>query len=204
MTEIEFHDKKKPRTIVSFTGIGHGMGAIQQTEFFRLTQQDFNVLFVKDPSRSWYNNLDVASIRSCLDGQSVATIGNSMGAFHAAMFAMDYPVDVAICFAAQYSIHPDVVPTDRRYRKYAKAIAEWKYDRLQLNTSTQYHFISGDARKEVMHLNLIPDQPNIHKQIISKAGHKVARKLKEQNQLYSMIGNILSSVSPDGELRTAA
>ena len=129
-TELEFHDNDSDRTIVSFTGIGHGMGAIQMNEFFRLTQAGFNVLFVRDTERSWYNAVDTDSVKKVLGDQPVITIGNSMGAFHAAMFAMDHPVTAAIAFAVQYSIHPEVVPFDRRYRKYAAAVKEWKYRRL--------------------------------------------------------------------------
>lgn len=190
-TEIEFHDKQKARTIVSFTGIGHGMGAIQQTEFFRLTEKEFNVLFVKDTARSWYNKLDIVKIRSMLNDQPAITIGNSMGAFHAAMFALDHPVEKVIAFAVQYSIHPEIVPFDKRYRQYADELVEWKYRELQFNDTTEYHFISGDGREEVQHLNLIPEQDNIRKTVIPGAGHKVARKLKNQGRLYSLIEEIL-------------
>lgn len=176
---------------MSFAGIGDGMGAIQKTEFFRLTEQEFNVLFVKDTNRSWYNSLDIPQIRSYLNDRPVITIGNSMGAFHAAMFAADYPVEKVIAFAVQYSIHPDVVPFDNRYRKFANAISEWKYRQLQFNDTTEYHFISGDGRQEVAHLDLIPNQKNIRKTVIPKAGHKVARKLKDQGRLYTLIEQIL-------------
>ena len=190
-TEIEYHDKQKQGTIVSFAGIGHGMGAIQQTEFFRLTDKDFNVLFVKDTARSWYNQLDIPLIRSQLNDQPVITIGNSMGAFHAVMFALDHPVQKVIAFAVQYSIHPEVVPFDTRYRQYANAVNEWKYRELQFNETTEYHFISGDGRAEQKHLELIPDQSNIRKTVIPGAGHKVARKLKDQGRLYTLIEEIL-------------
>ena len=191
-TEIEYHDNRKEQTIVSFTGIGHGLGAIQKNEFFRLTDQAFNVLFVKDKSRSWYNKLDVEQIRSYLGDTSAITIGNSMGAFHAAMFALDHPVEKAISFAVQYSIHPEVVPFDARYREYAEAVDDWKYRQLEFNDTTQYHFISGDGRIEVKHLDMIPDRDNIHKTVIRRAGHKVAKKLKEQGCLYSVIEDILA------------
>ncbi len=191
-TEIEFHNNNKPATIISFTGIGHGMGAIQLNEFFRLTQSDFNVLFVKDTARSWYNKIDVPEIRRFLDDKPVITIGNSMGAFHAAMFALDHPVEKVIAFSVQYSIHPDIVPFDTRYRRYAKAIDEWKYGELQLNDTTQYHFISGDEQMEVKHLNMIPRKANIHTSVIKNSGHKVAGKLKKEGRLYSLIHDIIN------------
>ena len=192
-TEIEFHDNNKPTTIVSFTGIGHGMGAIQLTEFFRLTQSDFNVLFVKDTARSWYNKLDTSMIRHILDDKPVITIGNSMGAFHAAMFALDHPVQKVIAFAVQYSIHPDVVPFDTRYRRYAKTVDEWKYRELQLNGTTEYYFISGDDPMEVRHMNMIPRRANIHSTIVKDASHKVAEKLKQEGRLYPLIYGIINT-----------
>ena len=192
-TELEFYNNGKPRTIVSFTGIGHSMGAIQLNEFFRLTKSGFNVLFVKDTTQSWYNNLDVAAIRNVLTGKPVITIGNSMGAYHAAMFALDYPVGKVIAFAVQYSIHPEIVPFDRRYRRYTKAIGDWKYRELQLNQSTEYYFISGDERMERRHLDMIPKQANVHTTVIPNADHKVAKQLKQKGQLYSLINEIINS-----------
>ncbi len=191
-TELEYHDRGKPATIVSFTGIGHGMGAIQRNEFFRLTQSDYNVLFVRDTARSWYNAVDVNAIRAVVNRTAVTTIGNSMGAFHAAMFALDHPVERVIAVAVQYSIHPEEVPFDRRYRRYAAAIENWKYRTLQFTDRTEYHFISGDDRLESRHLDLIPDRPNIHKTVIPRAGHKVAEQLKRQGRLYSVIYGILN------------
>ncbi len=180
------------------------MGAIQQTEFFRLTEKDFNVLFVKDTARSWYNGIDVELIRSRLNGQPVITIGNSMGAFHAAMFALDYPVETAIAFAVQYSIHPEVVPFDTRYRDYANAIDSWEYRELRLNENTDYHFISGDDRMELRHLNMIPNQANVHTQIVPRSGHKVAAKLRMQGRLYSLIHSIINSPTQTSTRRAAS
>jgi hypothetical protein len=197
-TEIEFHNNNQPTTIVSFTGIGHGMGAIQLNEFFNLTQSGFNVLFVKDTARSWYNLVDVDAVRRLLDDRPVITIGNSMGAFHAAMFALDHPVQKVIAFAAQYSIHPEVVPFDKRYRSYAKAIDHWKCRELRFNETTDYHFISGDATVEVEHLKMLPAQPNIHTNVVANVGHKVAAKLKKEGRLYSMIHQIINSPASPG------
>lgn len=204
-TKLDFHDNGQQTTIVSFTGIGHGMGAIQMNEFFRLCQFGYNVLFVRDTTRSWYNSVDVRAIQAVIGEQSVMTIGNSMGAYHAAMFALDHPVTKAIAFATQYSIHPEVVPFDKRYRRYADQIKDWKFRELKLNATTDYHFISGDDRLEQRHLNLIPQQPNVFKSVIPKAGHKVAAKLKAEGKLYSTIHEILNtSVSQTGTARLAS
>lgn len=200
-TEIEYHDNNQPTTIVSFTGIGHGMGSIQLNEFFKLTQSGFNVLFVKDTARSWYNSVDVDAVREVLDDRPVIAIGNSMGAFHAAMFALDHPVEKVIAFATQYSIHPEVVPFDKRYRSFAKAIDQWRFRELRFNSTTEYHFISGDASIEVKHLKMLPDQPNIHTNVIANAGHKVAAKLKKEGRLYTTIHHIINSPASS---RTAA
>jgi pimeloyl-ACP methyl ester carboxylesterase len=196
-TELEFLNIGHQQTIVSFTGIGHGMGAIQMNEFFRLGQQGFNVLFVRDTKRSWYNSVDVGAIRRMIGDDPVISIGNSMGAFHAAMFAMDHPVTKVIAFAIQYSIHPEVVPFDRRYRQYAAKIDNWRFRELTLNNNTEYYFISGDDHLEQRHLNLIPPQPNVSLLVIPKAGHKVAAKLKAEGRLYSTIHEILNAPPAD-------
>ena len=181
------------KTIISFTGISHGLGSVKVKEFYNLTK-GYNVIFVKDQHRSWYNTLSSKKIINELDPtHEIITIGNSMGAFNATMFAMDYPVSKVIAFATQYSIYPPLVPWDKRYIQYAKQIKNWKVKHLKFNDTTQYHFISGSKKIELKHLTMIPTKDNITKTIIKGSGHKVTKDLKMQNNLYPIIDKILAS-----------
>ena len=105
-TLVEYFDKNKDKTIVSFSSIGRGRKFTQKNEFFHLTQK-FNVLFVKDITRSWFNNLDIKYIKQYLK-KDVYTIGFSMGAFNAIIFSCLFPVKKVIAFSPQFSINPNI------------------------------------------------------------------------------------------------
>jgi hypothetical protein len=57
-TIIDFFYSNKKITVISFSSIGRGRKYIQQNEFFNLTKK-YNVMFVKDITRSWLNNVDI-------------------------------------------------------------------------------------------------------------------------------------------------
>ena len=64
-TIIDYFYKNKKVTVISFSSIGRGRKYIQQNEFFNLTKK-YNVMFVKDITRSWFNNVDTNYIKSSL------------------------------------------------------------------------------------------------------------------------------------------
>lgn len=192
-TDIEFIDNGSSKTIVSFTGIKHGFGVNDFKKEFMgfLKQSDLNVMFVADRETSWYNTIDIEKIKSKLNNQEVVTLGNSMGGYNAMQFANDINVAKAIAFAPQYSIHPDIVPDENRWRKYAKKIKQWRYKHLMFNNTTEYYIFAGYATEEMYHINMIPQQKNIHK-FIAKGGHSVSRKLKENGVLYPLIKDCIN------------
>ena len=64
-TIIDYFNNNKKITVISFSSIGRGRKYIQQNEFFKLTKK-YNVMFVKDITRSWFNNIDIKYIKSFL------------------------------------------------------------------------------------------------------------------------------------------
>ena len=188
-TDIKFIDNKTNKTIVSFTGISHGFGVSDWKQEFRglLNQLKFNVMFVSDREVSWYNTIDVDKIKSKLiDQEEIITIGNSMGAYNAIQFANDINVTKVIAFATQYSIHPDIVPDEPRWKSEVKKIKQWKHKHLMFNNVTEYYIFSGDDKLEMYHTDMIPHQQNIHK-FITEGGHMVSAKLKNKGILYPII-----------------
>ena len=55
--------------LLSFTGIGHGMGGIdvQRPEFFGAGKSFGNVIFMSDRKRSWGNSLDFGRLIEVLE-----------------------------------------------------------------------------------------------------------------------------------------
>jgi len=192
-TDIEFIDNGSSKTIVSFTGVQHAFGVSDfKKEFMGLLKQsDLNVMFVADRETSWYNTIDIDKIKSKLNNQEVVTIGNSMGGYNAMQLVNDIDVAKAIAFSPQYSIHPDIVPDETRWRRKANKIKQWKYKHLMFNYTTEYYIFSGDASEEMYHINMIPQQKNIHK-FITKGGHSIILELKKKGILYSLIEDCIN------------
>ena len=120
--------------IVSFAGIGLGLGGIQIEEFARTLTgrpRQHDLYFIIDKNRSWYNRASdklEAVLLPLVAGRKLVTLGNSMGGFGALLFATRWPgCEAAIAFVPQYSVHPRVVPTEHRYDQWVNAITDWRF-----------------------------------------------------------------------------
>ena len=184
-TIVDFFFQNKKQDVISFSSIGGTRTVPPKNEFFKLTKQ-FNVLFVKDTERSWFNSVDTKYIKSFLKKKRIYCIGHSMGGFNAIMFSNFYSVSKVIAFSPQFSIYP-FISKDKTYLNYAASIKEWKYKKLQFNKKTKYCLIFGDSKNEKYHMDQIPDQKNIKKIIISNCQHDSAATLKKRKELYPII-----------------
>jgi len=180
-----FTNKKK--TVLSFSSIGGGIKHIQNEEFFNLTRK-YNVLFVRDVTRSWFNNVDIKLIKKNIIKKNCYAIGHSMGAFNAIIFSSLHKIKKVIAFSPQFSIHPRITK-DTTFRNHALRIKEWKYLKLKFSKNTNYLLVFGDDRKEKYHASLIPKRKNIKIIFIKNCDHNTAKKLKMQNKLYKLINN---------------
>lgn len=180
-----FTSKKK--TVLSFSSIGGGIKHIQNEEFFNLTRK-YNVLFIRDVTRSWFNNVDVKLIKKNIIKKNCYAIGHSMGAFNAIIFSTLHRIKKVIAFSPQFSIHPRITK-DTTFRNHALRIKKWKYPKLKFSKNTNYLLIFGDNDNEKYHASLIPKQKNIKIIFIENCDHNTAKKLKMQNKLYKLINN---------------
>jgi hypothetical protein len=124
---ITHHSGTSGCAIVSFTGIGLGVG-VPTEEFARtLASNSHDHFFVIDKNRSWYNACAheiIDHISPMLENfRSVFTLGNSMGGFGAVYFSSRLPnCEAAIAFSPQFSIHPRLVK-EKRWKRYRNNIA---------------------------------------------------------------------------------
>ena len=176
-----FHNNKK-KTIISFSSIEGSKLLIQKNEFFNLTKK-FNVLFVKDVTRSWLNNVDIDLIKKTLKNDKVNyAVGYSMGAFNAIIFSNLLSIKKVIAFSPQFSIHPEI-SKDKTFLNYAAAIKKWKYKSLKFSNRTNYILVFGDTDEETYHMNLIPKSKNIKIIQIRNCDHQTAQTLKNKGKL---------------------
>ena len=184
-TIIDYFYKNKRVTVISFSSIGRGRKYIQQNEFFNLTKK-YNVMFVKDITRSWFNNVDTNYIKSFLKKNNTYAIGHSMGAFNAIIYSTLYPIKKVIAFSPQFSIHPEI-SKDNTFLNFAASITEWKYKKLKFSNKTDYLIIFGDSDKEKYHMSMMPKRKNIKLMVIKNCDHNTALHLKKLNKLYKII-----------------
>jgi pimeloyl-ACP methyl ester carboxylesterase len=178
----------KKKTVLSFSSIGGGIRHIQDEEFFNLTKK-YNVFFIRDITRSWFNDVDVELIKKNIMKKSCYVIGHSMGAFNAIIFSSLYKkVKKVVAFSPQFSIHPQITK-DTTFRNHAARIKEWRYPKLKFTKNTNYLLIFGDDVKEKYHASLMPKRKNIKVIFIKNCDHSTAKKLKMQNKLYKLINN---------------
>jgi hypothetical protein len=189
-TIIDYFYKNKKVTVISFSSIGRGRKYIQQNEFFNLTKK-YNVMFVKDITRSWFNNVDTNYIKSSLKKKNIYAIGHSMGAFNAIIYSTIYPIKKVIAFSPQFSIHP-AISKDNTFLNFAANITKWKYKRLIFSDKTNYLLIFGDSDKEKYHMSMIPKQKNIKLISIKNCNHNTALHLKKLRKLDKTINKFFS------------
>jgi len=189
-TIIDYFNNNKKTTVLSFSSIGRGRKYIQQNEFFYLTKK-YNVLFIKDITRSWFNNIDIKYIKSFLKKNNYA-IGFSMGAFNAIIFSTLYPIKKLIAFSPQFSIHPKISEDDS-FLNFAAQIKKWKYNKLKFSKNTKYLLIFGDNNKEKYHMSMIPKQKNIKIIILKNCDHNTALHLKKKGDLEKIINKFFNN-----------
>ena len=177
----------KKKTVLSFSSIGGGIKHIQNEEFFNLTKK-YNVLFIRDITRSWLNNVDIKLIKKNIIKKKCYAIGHSMGAFNAIIFSTLHRIKKVIAFSPQFSIHPRITK-DTTFRNHALRIKVWKYPKLKFSKNTNYLLVFGDDSKEKYHASFIPKQKNIKIIFIKNCDHNTANKLKVQNKLYKLIND---------------
>lgn len=191
----------RKKCMVSFTGIGHSLGGIdlQSPEFTKSSTQ-YNKLFIIDKNRSWGNAIDWQKLEKILHGHiqdaDTTMLGNSMGGFLAILSAHRFNAKNVIAFAPQWSIDPDIVPTENRWWKYRKSINQIIYRDLSksFNPKTQYDIFFGGGPEDAKHIQFFPGHlRNVNVNVIPGCDHNVAAYLKERGTLYSTIEACLIS-----------
>jgi len=199
--------------IVSFAGLGHGLGGLQFEEFARtLTGQprQHDIYFVIDKNRSWYNRETdklEAVLLPRLAGRQLITLGNSMGGFGALLFAARWPAcDAAIAFVPQYSMHPLIVPGERRYQEWARAITLWRFPACVLQTPPACRrlvFFGLGEDQDIEHYELFraARSPGLEVFGIDNITHDLAWHLRAQGALRPLFDAIIQGGATGDDVR---
>ena len=185
-TLINQYYSNKKKTVISFSSIGKGTKYIQKEEFFKLTN-NYNLLFIRDTSRSWFNNLDLKLLKLNLKRCKVDfAIGFSMGGFNAIIFSTLCKIKKVVAVSPQFSIHPRI-SKDKTFLNYASRIQKWKYPQLKFSKNTDYLLFFGDTSTETYHASLIPKKKNIRIIVIKNSDHEILGRFKRTRKFYKLI-----------------
>ena len=211
-------DPDARRVVLCFAGIGAGkmgqgkfamaLGGMQPAEFVGSSRlEDSVVLHIADIRRSWFNGFPhhrlLGVLHPLVAGKPIVTMGNSMGAFGAIWISTLLPVEVAMAFAPQFSVHPEIMPREQRWRDWTSLIADWKVPSLAdcFVPATRYYTFNGD--RDRLHWRAFPKLPNAHHYLIDGAGHKAAAKIKEAGALEPVINACLADGDPRAVMTSA-
>lgn len=177
---------------VAFTGIGHKMGGIPAEEFISSASTgERAAIFVTDKNRTWFNapglyERVIEQVKPRLqDAPRTMTLGNSMGAFGALLFAGPLEADCALAFAPQASVSPRIVPEEKRWRALTSTIAEFRFEDINdyLVDGVRYYAFHSSAKDERHQLDAFRPHRELREFVFDGLGHGLAASLKEARLL---------------------
>lgn len=160
-------------------------------------------VFVRDPRRSWFQDRDamlrtVETVAAHWRGTGVrriVTMGDSMGAYGAIVFARDLGADAALAFGPQYDVSRAAMPEDPRWKAERDAVAEFGLGCVEpwMSAAVDYYLLHGRQGPDILHWSRFPQGPNIHHYLLAGFGHAVAPQLKAKGQLGALLETVLAA-----------
>lgn len=197
---VHFGEEVKDKSLtVVFSGIGPKGTDIQPIEFPRYATRNGTraALFIVDPERSWLNapNLieDIVALinKTCdeMGATSIVLMGHSMGGFMAAVLPGFVKANVAICFSPQSSVHPEIVPQDKRWWEHRQHISDFRIRQVSdhLSDDTRYYVIFGTHPREAHQVRGFEPGPNLFLYLLPDTNHNTAPRLKAKRRLGNVI-----------------
>lgn len=190
--------------VVSLAGVGNKRAEQPPREFFKIASQEgaHHVLFVSDASRSWLNGPGLAAAvvtaienaADMINATRIIALGNSMGGTMALLLAQITRIDVAISVVPQFSVHPERVPEETRWKFFRKQITDWPFEAVEsLPTDhTQTIILHGGTRDERVHLDRYPRDHKAKHFVFPEMGHKLADRLHGDRRLTPIIEHAIA------------
>ena len=214
VTEFPADQRVQPM-VVAFGGGQSGLGGIEINEFAKSLGAPGGrrgVLFVRERQPRWYNSADdrlIETLQSASAGRRLVTLGNSMGGFAAILFSLLLPgASRSISFCPQFSVCPEIVSFERRWRDKVAKIESWKFPTClpdawnQPKNTAHFLFLGEDTEDDLRHAELIVSaakNPAIAFRV-GGCGHDVARFLKGRNLLVPLLDELIEGDASTGRI----
>ncbi|MBV7410881.1 hypothetical protein [Maritimibacter sp. DP1N21-5] len=185
---------------VCFAGIGLGPDEVQPIEFARTATMDGrdNALFISDGTRSWFNRPGllenvaklVEEYAAEIGARIVRTLGHSMGGFMALILPSVTRVDVAVAYAPQASVHPEIAGDDMRWMNWRARIGTHRIRSVtdHLNDTTRYYVFHGKHPRERFQRDRFAPRENLMHIVIPATVHNVPQRLRRAGILDKVTG----------------
>ena len=206
----------KTNMLVCFTDAGLEMGHVgaamsvarEQPEQFVKTADylDFSAIYITDKTVSWGNHLDFGHIARLVEteaqGRLLTLLGVSMGGFNAIVASNHIKARLCMAFCPQFSIHPDIMPHEERYKNYARQIRHFAIPSLanQFNPQCVYYTFNGSSGADQFHWEKFPVLDYARHYVFPDIDHRVARELRKRNVLIPLIAACINGKEPGAAL----
>ena len=198
---IGYQQGTVPTLVVCFSSVGTERNVMPPFEFVgAATAGGRHGLFISDIGRSWMNGAEiiaqtqqhVAQIRATHGITQIIAMGLSMGGFNALIAPRLFDVTRVIAFAPQYSLHPDIMPQERRWRYWQRQIDPWRFESAEPIVPTAQTFIFHGLKDDAHHALAFPAQPNLDHYFFPGFDHTgLTHRLKQRGLLARMVDHAL-------------
>lgn len=194
---------RSDRLVLAFSGVGDRKEAIPTPEAPQLTgwNGENHVLFISDASRSWMNAAGlvqalVAAVQALVDRIKPARIiafGNSMGGSMALIFATMFRLDAVLAIVPQYSVHPDILPEERRWGHFRRNVTQWPFPAVPslAGNPAQIMILHGGEAREMPHARRFAAPEGVDHLVVPQYGHALAACLKRDGVLRPLMEAVI-------------
>jgi len=194
-------NEEAPKLLVTFRQRIGEPGAFDEARPVRsFLRKNYAHLHLQSRLNDWYVNADTVALEAALvplaaEFRRVVATGFSMGGYGVLRFSKTLGIQHALLVSPQFSISPDVVPWDRRYRRDAGAFDPEVGDVASRAKRGMKGVILADPFRpmDIRHAGLIQAAfPKLHLCRLGCGGHPATRALGETGG-FSRVQNLLRS-----------
>ena len=181
----------QPRLAVTFTFREKGRSDFPAVHAINhIKDRGFAQLSITSRRNDWFINPDTAGLENALRTlspayKSIHMLGFSMGGYGAIRFAQAVGAQYATLISPQFSIHPDVVPTDRRFISDAAGFDRDAGDLTQVRVADLQGVIAVDPFRplDLMNAQMIQHVfPKLKLARLAFGGHPATGVLRRANR----------------------
>lgn len=197
-TRIRYAEGTSKHLLISFSSIGRRRAEMPPDEFpgTVLSQSEAHCMFISDLRRSWMNDphylksvqTAVTKIQKRASITRTTTLGLSLGAFSALVASALFPVTTAIAISPQFSLSPDILPRETRWRYWRNNIKTFRFETAEVHPGPDRSFVFHGLENDRDQMAAFEKRPNRDHFVFPDQNHAdLGRHLKEMGVLSNLV-----------------